>query len=589
MEIAGIDFGTTYVSISTWDPDNPDAGLPQSRMIGRGGTPTMPATVAFKRQSNGSVSMVIGEDADALIGGTHIVVIRDIKRWAQASESISSYVKWRLDSSGAELPSWWIPPDQEANEPGHVEVWGKTFYFKEIIAAILKEAINRAAIPAEFEWRTGCPVHAGHEYRSWLGEALTEIAGNGSLKWVIDEPVLFLTLAMQLGSDTLRTGSYIVYDLGGGSFDCALVEVQDRLEQDQREMVVYGADGNPWLGGADSDLALEKLFQSRGHEVPVNLLRLAKERVSPDYPVEQVTADFDLRWTDVEEALKAEKFIQRSLMAMRDAYISAKAVVWRRDEWGDDPDHLVLDQDNETGEVRFVWQVNYEDMVQDLDGIMLFGGTTLSPFFTEKLRPLFGQDKVMRASEIIPGTADAPELVGLSMGACYYSSRERYSHRLQNRLPYWVTLENRQTGRDVKYRPYQYFTNTFQPAEQFESPWLLQERDNPHEYELTIIDPDGVVLERVSVDGYLEPENRQPATSLRLVIDRLGPVYVEKRSEGVGLPWTKRITVVEHPPWQSEEQREMLDALRQRQRQRESIRRAQAGHQLSQMETHPEP
>ena len=28
MEIVGIDFGTTNVRISTWDPDDPNAGLP---------------------------------------------------------------------------------------------------------------------------------------------------------------------------------------------------------------------------------------------------------------------------------------------------------------------------------------------------------------------------------------------------------------------------------------------------------------------------------------------------------------------------------------------------------------------------------
>lgn len=565
MEIVGIDFGTTYVSISTWDPDSPDAGLPQPHIIGRGGTTTMPTVVAFQRMEDGSVSVSVGEDADELEEGEDTKVIRDIKRWAQASESKGSYVKWRWDARRLDPPSWWIPPDPELNIPGYIEVWGQQFQFKALMATVLKEAISRTDIPVEFEWRAGCPVHAGHEYRSWLSEILTEIVGKGSIKWVIDEPVLFLTLAMSMGS--LRPGSYIVYDLGGGSFDCALVEVQD-----QREMVVYGADGHPWLGGADSDLALETLYRARGYEVRPNLLRLAKEQVSPDQPLVRVSAEFDLAWEDVEEVLNAEKFIQRSLMAMRDAYISAKAVIWRRDEWGDDPNQMVFEKDDQTGELHFVWQINSDEMVQDLDGIILFGGTTLSPFFTKKLRPLFGHHRVMTASEMIQGI-HLPELVGVSMGACYYKSREGYSHRLQNRLPYRVTLENRQTGEPnpPEYRPYQYFTDTFQPAEQFESHWLQQERDNPQEYELTITDLDGVVLEQEIVDGYLEPGNRQPATGLRLVIDRLGPVYVEKKSEGVGLSWTKKVTVVENPPWQTEEQREILGELRKRQKSRPGI------------------
>ena len=561
MQIVGIDFGTTYVSISTWNPDSPDSGLPQPGIIGRGGTTTMPTVVAFQKELDGSVSVIVGEDADELEEGVDTWVIRDIKRWAQASESSGSYVKWRLLALHPNLPAWWVPP--ESGNPGCIEVWGQRFQFKELMAAVLKEAIGRADMPSEFEWRAGCPVHAGYEYRLWLSEILTEIASRGSLKWVIDEPVLFLTLAMSMGS--LQPGSYLVYDLGGGSFDCALVEVNDH-----REIVVYGADGHPWLGGADSDQVLEQLYRGRGFEVQSNLLRLAKEQVSPENPVVRVSAEFDLAWEDVEEVLKTGKFIQRSLMAMRDAYISAKAVIWRRDEWSDNPDDMVFDKNDETGEVRFIWQIKYDEMMQDLDGVVLFGGTTLSPFFTEKLRPLFGQDKVMAASEIIQGIY-LPELVGVSMGACYYLSREEYSHRLQNRLPYRVTLENRQTGLEkdkVEYKPYQYFTDTFQPAEQFASRWLQQERDYPQEYELVITDLDGVVLECQFVDGYLEEGNRQPATALRLVIDRLGPVYVEKKSEGVGLPWTKKIAVVEHPPWQTEEQREILDELRKRQQSR---------------------
>ena len=96
-------------------------------------------------------------------------------------------------------------------------------------------------------------------------------------------------------------------------------------------------------------------------------------------------------------------------------------------------------------------------------------------------------------------------------------------------------------------------------------------------------------MERQHVDSYLFPENRQPATGLRLVIDRLGPVYVEKKSEGIGLPWNKKFTMVENPPWQTEEQREMLEALRLRQREHEVIRQRQSDQQLDQITRHPEP
>ena len=564
MEIIGIDFGTTNVRISTWDPDDPNAGLPQSRLIGRGETTVMPVVIALRRQPGGEVSKVVGEDADSLEDGPDTLVIRNIKRWALSNDA---YVRWRLEVSETEWPTWWNP------EMGCVEVWGQHFQVKELVADILKEAVSRAGLPDSFEWRAGCPVQAGYDYRSMVSQVLSEIAGQGRVEWVVDEPVLFLSAAQRNidpDSDFRLEGSYLVYDLGGGSFDCTLVEVRA-----SGEMIVYGADGDPLLGGSNIDRELAAKF--KGQE---NLLRLAKEQLSPDNATVPFGGSVDLTWTDIEAELKGGKFLQRSLMAMRDAYISSKTVV----------EGEASDEEEDTGKTSFVWQLGYDDMGRDLDGVIMFGGPTRSPYFTQGLSHWFGGAKVMRASDLIGGIAD-PELVGVSMGACYYPTGENF-HQVPSRLPYRVSLENTTTGREedrVEYRPHQYFVDTFQPAERFTSRWLPQDRNNPQEYELAIVDPDGVVLERQSVDGYLEPDNRQPATGLRLIIDRLGPVYVEKRSEGTGLPWTSRFTVVESPPWQTDEQREMLEALRQRQRDRERTRLYQGEEQLDQLSRHPEP
>ena len=563
MEIVGIDFGTTNVRISTWDPEDLNAGLPESRLIGRGDTTTMPVVVALQRQSDGSVNMVVGEEAEELEGTQDTEVIHNIKRWALSSDP---YVNWRMSASDVPQESWW---NRELN---CVEVWGQHFQPKELVAAVLRESVRRAHLPDDFEWRAGCPVHAGYEYRSMLKEVLTGIAGRGSFNWVIDEPVLFLAAAQRnIAPDSVLElrGSYMVYDLGGGSFDCTLVEIREN-----NEMIVYGADGHPLLGGSNVDRSLADRMNYDG---PANLLRLAKEQVSPQNNNVIINDNVSLSWTDLEGALKEDKFIQRSLMAMRDAYISAKSVVWRREEGIDSAGPLVHSREEESGEVRFTWQLGYEDMKQDIDGVILFGGPTRSPFFKDSLQRWFGVDKVLLAGDLIGGV-DAPEIIGVSMGACYYPSGEHF-HQVPSRLPYLVSLENTSTGREkdkVHYQPHQHFVESFQPADQFTSPWLQQERDNPQEYELTITDPDGVVLEQHIVNGFLESEERQPATGLRLVIDRLGPVYVEKKSDGIGLPWTRMEAIVEHPPWQSEEQQHLLESLRQRERLREERRRQEA-------------
>lgn len=574
MEIVGIDFGTTNVRISTWDPEDPNAGLPQSCLIGRGDTTVMPVVVALQRQPGGDVSVVVGEDADTLEDGPNTVVIRNIKRWALSGDD---YVKWRLDVTATDWPTWWNP------ELGCVEPWdwGQQFQVKDLVAAILREAVSRAGLPERFDWRAGCPVQAGYDYRTMLTEILSEIAGQGRVEWVVDEPVLFLAAAQRNidpDSELRLRGWYLVYDLGGGSFDCALVEVQD-----SGEMIVHGADGDPLLGGSNIDRELASRLG--GAE---NLLRLAKEQVSPNNPSVPFGGSVALTWADVESELKDGKFVPRSLMAMRDAYISGKSALQRFGESsGDGPSDIILDKNDDTGEVRFVRQLGYDDMERDLDGVIMFGGPTRSPFFAENLGRWFGESKVMQARDLIGGVAD-PELTGVSMGACYFHQKQ-YFHEVPSRLPYQVTLENTVTGEKVEYKPHQHFVDTFQPAEQFASEWLSQGRDDPQQYELTIANPDDVVLERLEVDGFLEPGSRQPATGLRLVIDRLGPVYVEKKSEGVGLPWVTRITAVENPPWQTEEQREILEAMRRRQREREGGRRQQSVETMERMYEHPEP
>ena len=579
MDVVGIDFGTTNVRISTWDTDSP--GLPQPCKIGRGDPENqemMPAVVALQRQRDGSVSVAVGEDAVVLEGKDDALVIHNIKRWALSSDP---YMRWQMDVRGIPWPTWWNP------ELRCVEVWGEQFPVKDLISRILEEAINRARLPDQFEWRTGCPVHAGLDYRTLLTEALTEFAGNGSLNWVADEPVLFLTLLRRM--NTIDAGSYLVYDLGGGSFDCAVVEVRENSD-----MIVYGADGHPLLGGADIlwDV-IDKLGLS-GQE-------------SLDYSNPEFLSG------DVYDAvIKERRYIERSMMSLKDAYSSAKVL------WGRNPDEYPFGEkvveNNDTGEVRFVWQLEYADMGKDLNAIILYGGPTRNSIFAERMGQWFGGEKVKLTSELV----DVPnsEFTALSMGACYFSQQEEltenYSHMVPSRLPINVTLENLHTGEKVEYRPHQHFGEKegkfvfpYNFFAAYASRELKQDQDNPAEYLLTVTRQDGLVLQdsdgndlQLKFNGFMEPRrllqeegSRQPATSLRLIIDRLSYLWVEMKSEGVGLPWTRlfRFPDTERgpddlppsPPWQTEAQREAWARLQEITRQLEEKRRKQAANMFN--------
>ena len=531
----------------------------------------MPAVVALQRQHDGSVSVVVGEDAVALKEQDNALVIDNIKRWALSSDP---FMQWQIGVKGIPWPTWWNPGST------CVEVWGEQFSVKNLLSEILKEALTRANLPTEFEWRAGCPVHSDLHYRSMLTELITEFAGKGSLDWVADEPVLFLTLLRRMGQ--LQTGSYLVYDIGGGSFDCAVVAVSET-----DKMIVYGADGHPLLGGADIR-----------QDITTKLGLSEQESRDDSNPAFQ---GGDAYHTVIKEG----RYIERSMMSLRDAYSSAK-VVWGRN-LEDYPFGETVFEDDDTGEVRFVWQLGYADMAKDLDAIILFGGPTRNPVFAESLEKWFGEDKIKLTSELV--NVRNSEFTALSMGACYFSQQEdlteNYSHMVPSRLPINVTLENLHTGEKVEYLPHQHFgekshrkfDSSYNFFGSYTSQVLRQDQDNPAEYMLTVARQDGLVLQdsngddlQLKFNGFMEPRkllqepgNRQPATSLRLIIDRLGYLWVEMKSEGVGLPWTKvfRFPDVERgpddlppsPPWQTEAQREAWAGLQERTNQLEEKKR----------------
>ena len=542
MQVVGIDLGTTNLRISTWDPEQPNT-IPQPLTIGRSDTYTMPTVVAFRRLPGGEVETIVGEDADSLEDGPNQVVVRNLKRYALAHDP---YVRWHLEVREIEWPAWW---NQDFR---CVQVWGQDFPVKDLISSMLKEAFQRAGLSLGFEWRAGCPVHAGFTYRSELAQAITELggAGHGEVSWVVEEPLLLLALAYELGS--LDPGSYLVYDLGGGSFDCALAQIKE-ADEGANQMIIFGADGNPTIGGSDID---DLLAAALGYTDNRYWLRLAKEQVSST-GAQSLPGEKTLTWEHYTAAVKDGRFAPKTFAAMRDSYVGAK-VLWGRSE-DSPPIGEIIERNLDTGEVSFVWQLGWENLAADVDGIILCGGPTKSPIFLENLKSRFGGTKIIPTSELIPSEIPDPELTAISAGGCYVSTG-KYIPLYVNRLPVRITLEDLQTGAKVGYEPYEHFTESSRrPFDAFLSRDFLQEKpDDPYSdsrYELTVATPDNVLLTTTGRDGVLR--ERQPVdpyinarlvgSTLQLAIDRVGQVAVMQRSES---STAKAYVIIENPPWQ---------------------------------------
>ncbi len=572
MQVVGVDFGTTNIRISTWDSEQNES--PRPRDIGTGPIETaMPAVVALRRQPGGEVEVIIGEEADSLRDvPNQIEVIRNIKRYALSGDS---YVNWHLEVRNAqeESPGW--PKSSWNSAEGSFRVWDGTFPVWDLIQHILAEALRRAGIEGEYEWRAGCPVHANLEYRKELASALSRLTGKGNVHWIAEEPVLFLTLARRLGD--LTEGSYLVYDFGGGSFDCALVEVQGD------EMLVYGADGHPLLGGSDIDEGLEKRLDYDGQP---DLFRQAKERLNVNNTSETLADGTVLTITDLEYVLRNHKFVPKSLSTLRDAYVGGKTL-WKRGGGEDDPPvGEVINRDSQSGAVRFVWQLMWDDIVGDVDKIILVGGPTRSEHFYQELSKRLGADKIVTASEMLPTLQETPdlELVSISMGACYSYDGIGANQQATplgslvpmyaNRLPASVTLENLETGDKVEYNAFDNLAPNSEPFGEFVSaalpaqPALVRSDRYPNTIEMTIVYPNGLVERRAPIDERID--ERLIGYTLRLVIDRFGRVGVEQASEKTD---PKGFVIWTDTPWQTEGQRKALQRLFEQQERYEQEQR----------------
>ena len=520
-KVVGIDFGTTNVRIAQWDVDR-DAD-PVSCKIGVPLNPyIMPAVIAFERQKDGKVIHKVGEDADEIEDDRDDVqVVRDIKRYALMSDD---YVRRQYDEDVIQQrKTWpkWFDPDT-----GSIRLWNETISVEEAIKLILREAIARSGLSGEVAaWRAGCPVESNLAYRNALVSALADLGCIGKIEWISQEPLLLLALGKAI--ESLADGYYLVYDLGGGSFDCTAVEVQDN------EITVLAEGGLSALGGMDIDDKLKERLEGQGYNGSVQELRIAKEGLTENETF-RLEGSFVLTNDDVRECLEDLKLLDQTLNAMATAFEKAQIVRGKLEG-------SVSDLRKGIG-----CRESIEAMSREVNKVLVVGGPTRMPYFKDKLEAVFGADKVVTADSLIQDAdrtdiAD-PVLTALSHGACYMRDK-LYIPRVVERVPAQVSLsvsDYYATEVDV-HEPFERFSpqslDTFEGREiirrvlyDFEQTRLDGKRRAI--YWVTVTSPDGEVIYKsdplemeMPREGYTGPR----ADRISLIIDPLGGVKVRLR------------------------------------------------------------
>ena len=231
----GIDLGTTNSVVAV----SRDGGAAVIR--DEDGSSLVPSVVAYAADG----SAIVGELARRLLLDRPEVVVSSIKRLMGRGAT-------DLKALAGTLPYEVAPAAEGAGKMVRVEIAGRTMTPVEISADILRALKDRAE--AELGRRVDRAVVTVPAYFDDAARTATRdaarLAGLEVLR-LVNEPT---AAALAYGLDNDVEGVYAIYDLGGGTFDVSLLNLQKGVFQ------VLATGGDSALGGDDFDHAVAARF-----------------------------------------------------------------------------------------------------------------------------------------------------------------------------------------------------------------------------------------------------------------------------------------------------------------------------------------
>lgn len=270
-KIIGIDLGTTNSCIFVIEDNGEKKNIPSST-----GDRIIPSVVSYKGNER-----TVGKIAKAQAALSPRDTIFAAKRLVG-----KSFAEFQKENAGHHLPFKVVA---DSNGMCAIELSnGKKVTPVEVSAAILsqikkfaKEALHDTS-DSELKTVITVPAYFNDAQR----QATKDAAGIAGLKVerIINEPT---AAALAYGINKSNAGKVAVYDLGGGTFDITILDIQDGVFE------VLSTNGNTYLGGEDFDnvivdyilkkenINLQSLSESKRSEV-IQRLREASEKAKMD-------------------------------------------------------------------------------------------------------------------------------------------------------------------------------------------------------------------------------------------------------------------------------------------------------------------
>jgi molecular chaperone DnaK len=230
-KVIGIDLGTTNSCVAVMESGEPVV-IPNSE-----GSRTTPSMVAFTENGERLVGQIAKRQAITNPEATLYSVKRLIGRKMDSNET----------KKAVALSSFKVVPSP--NGDAWVDVRGKLLSPQEISAQILLkmkataedylgEPVTEAVITV--------PAYFNDSQRQATKDA-GRIAGLNVLRIINEPTAAALAYGMEKGSDGKKTERVAVYDLGGGTFDISILELNGGVFE------VRSTNGDSFLGGEDFD------------------------------------------------------------------------------------------------------------------------------------------------------------------------------------------------------------------------------------------------------------------------------------------------------------------------------------------------
>ena len=261
-KVIGIDLGTTNSCVAVMDGKEPKV-IENSE-----GARTTPSMVAFTKDDERLVGQPAKRQAVTNPENTIHAIKRLIGRRFKDKDVQDMASKAPYNIVEGENGDAWVEIDGEKMAPSQISAMILQ-KMKETAESYLGENVTQAVITV--------PAYFNDSQRQATKDA-GKIAGLEVLR-IINEPT---AAALAYGLDKKSTGTIVVYDLGGGTFDVSVLEIGDGVFE------VKSTNGDTFLGGEDFDLRIidyladefqkEQGIDLRGDKLALQRLKEAAEK-----------------------------------------------------------------------------------------------------------------------------------------------------------------------------------------------------------------------------------------------------------------------------------------------------------------------